>query len=390
MAYGDIIEYNGEKYRCINPDLTSNTTPAPYYANASNEYIYDSKTGCGHAYCPFVDRPQGITGNWNWVPGVPPIWVGLFFGKSALVDLIIISANPQRRTMTIYGSNDAVKMETLKVITHESGTLPYYVEFTNKIEYSYYRIAITDNENVGWTGLGSVRFYQKMDRERYLLNDNGLQTIKNGTAIAVEGAIPTQEVFQQKGFEDIQLIKDVSAQLSSVFNILCYSKDELNTAVQIKHVPEPQLIVPIGDIDLSAYSTIKKVTLTATGSTGQVRLALSFDKGNTWKTYSDGWQDIAFTTDALMTNGITPETLSAIAAKQWAAVKTNTLRVAYCLHKTVITDDIAVDSLSITGDTASWVLAGDDDYTYNYPDTKTIQVKLLADGSFKINYMETK
>ena len=121
-------------------------------------------------------------------------------------------------------------------------------------------------------------------------------------------------------------------------------------------------------------------------------MIFSFDGGITWNTFTGGvWLNIEPIASTVITDGITPETLSAIATEQWAAIRSSKLRVAYCLSKTDITDDIAVDSLSITGDTASWRKAQRSaDYNCQLPNTSTMIIQLLKDGSSKINYMEAR
>lgn len=386
MAYGDIIEYNGKKYRCINPNLTSNNTPTPYYAHASEEYIYNSTTGYGHAFCVFTDRPSGVAeSSWGWSPSAPPNWIGLYLEKQEKVDLITFKGDAKKRTITIYGGNNTTDLVELKTFTHNFGFLvPHYVELSENLSYSYYRIHTSNNYSNEWNDFAAIRFYQEVKEERYLIEENN--SFKTITANGLQEAI--KENIMAEGFTDPLLIKDVYSQLDNNFSILRFSLDSANTSIKITHLPPPQLILPVEDIDLSAYHQIHQLSLTTTGAAGAVKMVFSFDKGETWQTFSDGaWQQIALSIDTVQASGITPEMLSVISSERWNQAVTGTLRVAYCLSKSTVTDDLAVDTLAITGNVATWRKAQHMvDYDYEYPNPKTLLVHLLADGSYKINY----
>lgn len=230
--------------------------------------------------------------------------------------------------------------------------------------------------------IDSPEYYVLHDDSYKTITDVGLQTLPDFTL--------TAESIQANGFTDAQMLANIAAQLSSHIDLLRYSPDSANTAIAIKHLPVPQMIVMTGDIDVSAYRTIHGITLTTAGSNGAVKVVFSFDHGETWQTYAEGWQPIDCTAEALSANGMVAATLNSIPSEQWATANTGKLRIAFCLAKAAITDDMAVASLAITGDTAAWALASDDEYTYSYPGVKTMQIKLLGDGSYKINYTEQK
>lgn len=90
-------------------------------------------------------------------------------------------------------------------------------------------------------------------------------------------------------------------------------------------------------------------------------------------------------------SGILHNELASIPSDKWEEVREDTLRFAYYLAKTAVTDDIAVDTLTITGDmNGAWKKAiHGTDYDYEYPANDTLVVKLLTDGSYKMNYMST-
>lgn len=228
--------------------------------------------------------------------------------------------------------------------------------------------------------------------EYYLLHDNtGYQTISAQGLQPLSDFVLSADSIQTSGFEDIQKIQAVIEQLDSPFDILHYSQDAANTAIEMMHMPAVQLVLPTEDIDLSTYSSINQITLSTTGTSGAVRVIFSFDGGITWKTFAGGvWVTIEPVASTVITDGITPEHVALIPSEQWATVITNKLRIAYCLSKSAVTDDIAVDTLSITGDTESWKKAQRTvDYSCQLPNTGTMIIELLKDGSYKINYMES-
>lgn len=388
MAYGDILEYNGKKYRCINPNLTSNTTPAPYYANASKEYIYNAATGHGHAFCVFTDPPAGVPETeWSWSPSEPPNWVGLYLGKPEKVDLISIKSDAKKRTITIYGGEDAKKLVGLYTFTHSfEFFVSHYIELPEQAEYGYYQVRTTWVSPSGWSGMADIRFYQLVSEDRYLLKEKEkFKTIVEGILMeTARGNIITE------GFTDIMKIKDVYEMLDKNFSILRYSPDGANDSIEMGHLPDVQLVKPVGDIDLSSFSNIKQMTFTTTGSEGIVRIVFSFDKGETWNTFIEGaWKEIRLTVEDIMPEGITPEAMALITANQWKRMVAGPLRIAFCISKTSVNDDMAVDRLSIKGDTASWKKAERAvDYNCILPKSDTMVIGIMMDGNYKVNYME--
>lgn len=383
MAYGDIIEHNGVIYQDIMPNMTGFNTPAPYKLTVSSPHSYNN----GVAWKAF----DGITSGVSWQGSTATLVMD--FGEAVDVDYmeLWLCNDQNNRFMTVWGSNDNVNFTKICTVQSHAVTSSIHPEqkivLPNRINYRYFKFS-SEGTSV-WFCIGEIRFYQRIDGEQYLLYDGETyQTITDAELAVLENQNITKENFQQYGFQDLQQVKEVYGQLGQSFQLLRFSPVNPNESVKITHLPPPQLILPIEDIDLSAYHQIHQLSLTTTGAAGLVKMVFSFDKGETWQTFSDGaWQQIALSIDTVQASGITPEMLSVISSERWNQAVTGTLRVAYCLSKSAVTDDLAVDTLAITGNVATWRKAQHMvDYDYEYPNPRTLLVHLLADGSYKVNY----
>lgn len=396
MAYGDIVEYEGKRYKNITPNMTSNTTPAPYAVTVS-----DFHNGW-LPYYAFSDPPQDDI-IWWWTSSGPGAHWGMFdYAQPTTVDMIIYEVAEAgylaNGKITIQGSNNGSDFNVITgtTIPEATKTVAYcncsvkrcYFMPDQQLHYRYYRFDSVADAPC-WYTTGYVRFFELTEQPCYLLHDSaGYKTIGGNGLQELMDVTLTPEGIRANGFSDMQQLAGVTGQLGNIFEVLRYSVESTNASIEIDHLPTPQLIMPVTDIDLSAYSIIKQITLTTTSTNGAAKVVFSFDGGASWRTYANGaWAAIEPTADAVAASGVTAADVAAIPAEAWTAV-TGPLRVAYCLAKSTITDDLAVAQLTIIGDTSSWDKARHmTDYDYEYPSTATLLVKLLADSSYKINRM---
>lgn len=233
----------------------------------------------------------------------------------------------------------------------------------------------------------------------HILKDNATyKTIVNGAFEDLGQEIPSLSIIKSKGINDLnQLLKEFNGvklidSLSDTFEILSYADGKSLTKLKYKILQKPQIIKAKGDIGLSSFENIDKIEVITKGSGGNVKIAVSFDKGQTWKTYIEGtWVDMALDVETFKEKGILPEQLALIPNTSWnVGLIDKRIRFAYYLEHENADDSIAIDALQITADMlGSWKKAIHGvDYDYEYASNTTLLVDILTDGTYKINYGE--
>ena len=106
---------------------------------------------------------------------------------------------------------------------------------------------------------------------------------------------------------------------------------------------------------------------------------------------NNSWQEVDITSvSGALTNGITSSELAAIDADAWASLINGGYQIgfAYALSMANSSETCNVDIITLTVDLKGvWkkALYGTD-VTYGYNSNTNLNVKLLANGSYKINY----
>ena len=177
--------------------------------------------------------------------------------------------------------------------------------------------------------------------------------------------------------------------LTGKLRVLAYST--MSTAshtTTITAVPKPQLVKPSGLISLSKYDALNAVTITSTVTNASLKIAVTTD-GTTYKAWNGTEWVAVDATDAttFATNAMNVSVVSTITAANWASLSATRIGFAYLLTTTSSTDVCATDTMSITVDMkGTWNRAvHGTDYTYGYVNDE-LDVTLLTDGSYKINY----
>ena len=151
-------------------------------------------------------------------------------------------------------------------------------------------------------------------------------------------------------------------------------------------IPSHQTVIPSGLISIAAYENIDNVTVTATtANNGDVRILVTTDRLTYYK-YSNSWVEVDI--NDIATQGMTPAQLANINADAWSALNASQIGFAYSLYVASSDDVCNVDSITLTVDMqGTWKKAiHGTDYTYGYNANTNLNVKLLTDGSYKINY----
>ena len=161
--------------------------------------------------------------------------------------------------------------------------------------------------------------------------------------------------------------------------------------------PLPKLILAKNDITLSDNSNaVDGFTITGVNTNaGILKIIYSVDSGLTWNSYKSSNEVVINISDFndIKTNGMTIAEFNAVSRDYWSSLlfsSTNTenkIRFGYYLETVTTSDAIYTDSLSIKLDmNGSWIIATlNTDYTFDYTNANTAEVKLSANGDYRIN-----
>lgn len=244
------------------------------------------------------------------------------------------------------------------------------------------------------TGFRPILLVEPLETKKYLLKDgNTIKTIVSGVLLDLGQVPATQAMFGTNGLTDLSVVTDAILRQLSVPELLCYSTSTAQKQVKLTAVPYPKLVLASGDIRLDYVENIDNFTLTYNQSgSGLIRLIASVDGGVTWKTYANGvWSTVNHNDlSEVKTSGIPPDVFNSIPFADWMALlgTGKTIRFGYYLEVGVSTDVATTDRLIAQFDMlGSWDLAQPYiDFSYRYTNNSTAQVKLFANGSYKVNY----
>lgn len=180
------------------------------------------------------------------------------------------------------------------------------------------------------------------------------------------------------------------------FKILKYS--DINTqglnTVQIDGVPQDQLVLPVSLFGQS-FGAIKSITideLITDTANAQIRYVVTQDLATYFTCVNGVWSALNnVTASDVLSQGMTSADLARISPYAWSKFYTNTssgIGIGFAFHETATSQSTAIDGLHSTVDLrGSWSVASlGTDFTIKYTSNSTMQVSLLVDGDFKINY----
>ena len=191
--------------------------------------------------------------------------------------------------------------------------------------------------------------------------------------------------------EKLDLFQNVTADMPSITDLQAMGKVKIvsltgnKSIVRVKGVPKRTVVLPKDVFSVDSFATINSMTLNCNLSgAGQVGVAVTKDL-ETYYIFDNEWKVIDVNNDAFMT----PTQLSALTSAEWKTLlgDDTTLGIAYSLELSDTTDKADIDSLTLNVDMkGTWTKAiYGDEYTYEYFN-KSLQVDILKDGSYKVNY----
>lgn len=227
-----------------------------------------------------------------------------------------------------------------------------------------------------------------------LINGNGYKY--DGTSWINLGVIPSS-IEERKNFYLQNGMDQIPSQsinyLPDNFTLSVWTGEEnANRKLKINAVPFNQLVTPKKDIDIRSVESIDSFTLnTNLGGQGMVKVAVSFDKGNTWHTRkNNAWSEISLEVSTMQIDGMDPTTLNAITSTEWSQLRgaSETIRFAYLLSMENETDILEVQDLVSQMDMkGTWKKAvHGSHYDYEYPNNDELLVTIFEGGDYKINY----
>lgn len=202
---------------------------------------------------------------------------------------------------------------------------------------------------------------------------------------SVSTTYPTKDQFLNSGISDLEKL-DVRAldSLSNNFKICFWTdKNTVDNPLSLeisgrKSISE--LLYAIGDISLLGVEAIDSITLS---SSGDVKVAISFDGGLTYKSYSNGSWNIV--TDA--TYGMTQTEINSLTAQQISEgrLSSDIIRFSYSIQ-----NDATIDSIKmIVSMQGKEKLADTKDYTLSYDQgQKKLIYNITKSGTYSVNYVD--
>ena len=236
-----------------------------------------------------------------------------------------------------------------------------------------------------------LRVYSKV----YLDTNNIVYTIQNNTFQKVANdwtaLTDAEKIALFKAEDDADpAISDLSA--LGKFRIVSYSDTADQPVCQLTAVPTDQVVTPKKLISLHNYEKIDSVSITNTTSgNAAIKVAVTTDLATyqVYDTASSKWVAIDISTPTLMAaNAMNASMIASIPAGAWALLGTEGIGFAYLLSMSAINESCNADALVLTVDMkGSWNHAVyGTDVTYGYPNNDLLQIDLLTNGDFKINY----
>lgn len=155
LGIKDLVEWS--------PEMTSNTTPAPYVASGSTELT------TGHTFYFAFDAQHGVN-QWSSTNNDPAPWISFDFGSATSVSGIVLYArtwggSPQIMPSSgiLYGSLNGsdwnVIMELTGMQNIDDGA-SYTFKFPRSVEYRYYKIG---DIGAGPKGFGDITFLRPVN-----------------------------------------------------------------------------------------------------------------------------------------------------------------------------------------------------------------------------------
>lgn len=358
-------------------------------ANGGAGGIGRTSSANSHSAGGGAGNPGGAGANGNRTDGMPGSngtgGLLIIYSKD-LVNNGVISANGMAGGSGYRAGGGGSGGGHVEIVTSKTATKVGTIQVAGGAAGAGTRGAEAGDGGVGGTGTYAIAITTLLTDRNILVEDpDGIKTYTSSGWSLLGPGPATAEMFDL-GINDIRIIPDARwRELATTVKVLMRYKgsDFADKTMRANTVPFNQLVLPTGDMNFNTIRAVNQVTL---ASTGDVKLIISIDGGRAWVTYKNGqWIPIAATPAAAAVDGITPAQLATITAAAWEELLTSnpyTVRFAYCLADAGEADELALlFDMQGTWDEALEGIS----YTAELMNVK-IKVKLLEDGTYKINY----
>lgn len=177
------------------------------------------------------------------------------------------------------------------------------------------------------------------------------------------------------------------------FKIMSYAEGNDTPPCVVSAVPKDQIILPKSLINLHAYETVHNIAMTSTVTSDTASVKVAFTKDlESYIVYDKAtatWIDADISSvENFANSGVDISDVAGIPETKVNELGMEGFAVALLMSTTSITDTCAVSALTLNVDKkVPWNKAVyGTDFTYGYPNTDVLEVQLLTDGSYKINY----
>lgn len=180
------------------------------------------------------------------------------------------------------------------------------------------------------------------------------------------------------------------------FKVLKYSDVEIQKldTYQVDGVPTDRLVLPTNLFGKS-FGKIKSITMNESISdivNAKIRYIITKDLVTYYTFSANNWKEIAsVTAENVLNEGLSSAGLANISEYAWSKLydaDAEGIGIGFAFFENDIEQSTAIDALVSKVDLrGSWSVANlATDYTIKYTSNNTLQVSLLSDGDFKINY----
>lgn len=247
--------------------------------------------------------------------------------------------------------------------------------------------------------------WETFDLVRYLLEPKRLFKKGNSVYSAAAGKWreETNRWAELSGEEKAALFENASAEEPApemyealgTASMLLYSYRNEPMKALLTAVPQDQMVLPKGRIDLIGYEGINRAKVKSVLKNGSCKMLVTTDL-STYQTYDfveSAWKTVDVgDLDAVKSVGIETAKLEQIGRAAWDTLKAEGIGFAYLLSVEHSSDTCAVDELVLQIDMRGrWEKAmHGTDFSYGYLKNDCLEVELKTAGNYKINYSTGK
>ncbi|MCD3217499.1 signal peptidase II [Clostridium botulinum] len=185
----------------------------------------------------------------------------------------------------------------------------------------------------------------------------------------------------------VERVTDLDLDIFKKIESFDEGENGIKQTLNINAIPHDQILIPLGDINLSNVKHIDYFKIASEGK--NIKILISADGGKTWKAFkNEKWINAQLTVESMKENGISPDVFNKINDTFWnELITTKKVRFAYLLCMDNIEDKENIDKLDLQFDgEGRWIQVKESEYEIIYESNTILTVLIKFDGDIKINY----